>query len=182
MSRRNWRLSIYLFVALVSLLLIIKGHSLPERKSVAFMRYTTGTILFKITGSDGRDGVYRIIDGESRVSVKNMTYEDASDAMKSYIAGNYQLANGDVIEFSGKIIQTSAVRMTAVELILLGVPLDPFRMTAADWSSLPGIGPSLAGEIVSYCQKNGGIASLEELAAVPGIGEGTLKKIRSFFR
>ncbi len=44
--------------------------------------------------------------------------------------------------------------------------------------TLPGIGESRAGDILSYREKNGGFQSVEEIMQVPGIKESTYEKIR----
>jgi len=160
----------------------IKSRTLPERKRAAFLRYTAGILLVKVKGTDGTGGVRQIIDGNGSDLAKNMTLEGMSYSLKVAASGKNRLANGELVEITGKYIKVLAERMTAVELVLLGVPLDTSLMSAADWDSLPGIGPALAEEIVRYSQKNGGIASIEMLAELPGFGEGTIKKLRPFFR
>lgn len=182
MSSRRRRLSVYLIVLLLSVAMIVKSRTLPERKSAAFMRYTTGCLLVKVTGSNDHDGVYRIIDGKNGPCAKNMTPGAVLYILKNDSSLNSRLATGQAGEVSGGIVRATVARMTAVESILLGSPLDLLEMTTDDWGALPGIGPSLAKEIIIYRQKNGGITSLEELAALPGVGEGKLNKIRSFFR
>ena len=54
---------------------------------------------------------------------------------------------------------------------------------AADWaelSNLPGIGETLAREIVADRQAHGPFRSLDELTRVRGIGPHRLKEIRDF--
>lgn len=182
MTGRRWRLSVFLFVALLSLTLILQSRTVPTRKSAAFLRYTSGAVILKVTGTDSQDGIYRIIDGPDNEYVKNMTQENASPLLKYNISAGSNLENGTVLEVSGEDLQASAKKMTAVELILLGIPLHPGEMSVDDWDSLPGIGTALAEEIVRYCQNNGGIASVEELAALSGIGEGRIKRISPFFK
>jgi competence protein ComEA len=43
---------------------------------------------------------------------------------------------------------------------------------------LPGIGPTLAGRIVSYREKSGGFRRVEELKQVTGIGEKKFAEIK----
>lgn len=178
MKERRWRVSVYLFLLLSSSVLIAKSRILPEGKSAAFLRYTAGDIIIKLQGSDGRDGIYRIIDARNPDNVNKLT----PDSLANLSVENYPaIKNGDVINVAEKSKRFSAEKMTVIELMLLEIPLSIKEMTAADWESLPGIGYNLAIEINRYSQKNDGIDSLEELAALSGVGEGRLKRIRPFF-
>jgi competence protein ComEA len=51
--------------------------------------------------------------------------------------------------------------------------------TQAELETLNGIGPVKAKAIIDYRSKNGPFKSLEELDKVPGIGQGTLAKIKN---
>ncbi len=50
--------------------------------------------------------------------------------------------------------------------------------TAAELDSLPGIGPSLAQQIISYREAQGPFDSVEQLTDVPGIGPAKLEQLR----
>jgi comEA protein len=50
--------------------------------------------------------------------------------------------------------------------------------TAADFESLPGIGPALAGRIIAYREEHGPFASVEDLMKVKGIGPKLMERIR----
>jgi competence protein ComEA len=52
------------------------------------------------------------------------------------------------------------------------------RATAADFETLHGVGPVLAGRIVAYREENGPFESIEDLLDVPGIGEAKLSGFR----
>lgn len=52
--------------------------------------------------------------------------------------------------------------------------------TAADFESLPGIGPSKANAIVTYRNEHGGFQSIEDIKLVSGIGEATFEKIKAY--
>jgi competence protein ComEA len=43
---------------------------------------------------------------------------------------------------------------------------------------LPGIGPSLAKEIIAYRESHGAFATVEDLLLVPGIGPAKLASLR----
>jgi competence protein ComEA len=50
--------------------------------------------------------------------------------------------------------------------------------TAAELEALSGIGPKTAEAIVEYREANGPFEGIEDVMAVPGIGEGTFEKIK----
>jgi competence protein ComEA len=50
--------------------------------------------------------------------------------------------------------------------------------TAEQLDSLPGIGPSLAQQIIAYRQSKGPFTSIDQLADVPGIGAAKLEQLR----
>lgn len=50
----------------------------------------------------------------------------------------------------------------------------------SDLCLLPGIGEALAGRILSYRETNGSFSSVDELAAVSGIGDATVARLRPY--
>ena len=67
--------------------------------------------------------------------------------------------------------------MAANKLLVFSIPLDLNRVSPEDLCLIPGIGESLAQEIVAYRERRRGFRSVEELKNVKGIGE---KKYQSF--
>lgn len=61
-------------------------------------------------------------------------------------------------------------------------PLDVNSATAAELEALPGIGPALAGRIVEWRERHGRFRGVEALAEVPGIGEGTVRRVAPLVR
>ncbi|MCX7622059.1 MAG: helix-hairpin-helix domain-containing protein, partial [Acidimicrobiales bacterium] len=59
-----------------------------------------------------------------------------------------------------------------------GARVDLNRATAEDLEALPGIGPTLAGAIIEYRNRNGPFRSVEDLRKVSGIGEAKLRLLR----
>lgn len=57
-------------------------------------------------------------------------------------------------------------------------PLDLNLATAAEFDTLPGIGPATAGAIVDDRDRNGPFASVDDLDRVPGIGPAKLAALR----
>ena len=67
--------------------------------------------------------------------------------------------------------------MAANKLLVFSIPLDLNRVSLEDLCLIPGIGESLAQEIIAYRERRRGFRSVEELKNVKGIGE---KKYQSF--
>jgi competence protein ComEA len=53
------------------------------------------------------------------------------------------------------------------------------QASAADFATLPGIGPKLAGQIVAYREKHGPFRRVEDLLVIRGIGPKKWKAIRA---
>ena len=68
-------------------------------------------------------------------------------------------------------------RMDANKLLVFSIPLDLNRVSMEDLCLVPGMGESLAQEIITYRERRKGFRSVEELKNVRGIGE---KKFQSF--
>jgi competence protein ComEA len=56
------------------------------------------------------------------------------------------------------------------------------RATSEELMRLPGIGPELAGRILEFRARRGGIGRVDDLLDVPGIGPATVEKIRNRVR
>jgi competence protein ComEA len=94
------------------------------------------------------------------------------------------LRNGAAVNLSGRpdgSLLLTVEHMTVPEKMILGVPLDIGVMSEADFSCLPGIGPVLAGRIVTWRHKNGGILTVGDLAGINGIGEKKYKMLCDYF-
>ena len=77
-------------------------------------------------------------------------------------------------------IKVKLGRMEARKLFVFSIPLDLNRVTMEDLCLIPGIGESLAREIVTHREKRKGFRSVEELKNVKGIGEKTFQSFRSY--
>ena len=61
----------------------------------------------------------------------------------------------------------------------LDLRIDLNRAGAGELAALPGIGPALAGRIVAHRQAHGPFRSVDDLAAVPGLGAKTVDALRN---
>jgi len=74
-------------------------------------------------------------------------------------------------------------RIAAIQVSLkhLHLPFAFNRVSIEDLCLIPGIGESLAQEIVKYREKRKGFRSIEELKDVKGIGEKKYESLKTFF-
>jgi len=82
-----------------------------------------------------------------------------------------------IVNESPEEIKVKLGRMEAKKLIVFSLPLDLNQATAEDLCLIPGIGESLAQEMIAYRRRRGAFRSLDELKEVKGVGE---KKYQSF--
>ncbi|MDI6762426.1 MAG: helix-hairpin-helix domain-containing protein [Thermodesulfobacteriota bacterium] len=71
--------------------------------------------------------------------------------------------------------------MEAHKLLVFNIPLDLNRVSMEDLCLIPGIGESLAKEIINYRERRRGFHSVEELKNVKGIGEKKCQSFKTFF-
>jgi len=61
-----------------------------------------------------------------------------------------------------------------------GTKININKATEVELETLPGIGPALAGRIITYRQEHGPFATIEEIMQVSGIKEAIFSRIRDF--
>ena len=71
-------------------------------------------------------------------------------------------------------------RMEAKKLLIFSIPLDLNRTSVEDLCRVPGIGTSLAQEIVAYRERRRGFRSIEELKHVSGVSEKRWMTLRAY--
>lgn len=90
------------------------------------------------------------------------------------------------------VLTAAFFAVPAPRAALVSAPMEPVQTAAPtqrlninlatqqQLDELPGIGPVIAGRIVSYREENGAFASEEELLEVEGIGSARLEAIRDY--
>jgi competence protein ComEA len=86
-----------------------------------------------------------------------------------------------IVKESPQEIKVKLERMEAKKLLVFSIPLDLNRASVEDLCLLPGIGESLAREVLSYRERRRGFRSVEELKNVKGIGEKKYQTLKDFF-
>ncbi len=72
-------------------------------------------------------------------------------------------------------------RMAANKLLVFFLPLDLNRASVEDLCLIPGIGESLAQEMIAYRERRKGFRSVEEIKNVRGIGGKKYEILKEFF-
>ncbi len=130
-------------------------------------------IVVHVAGAVARPGLYQLDEGcrvgealekaggtlpQADLKPVNLA-EKLRDGQKIYVPVVGERVNSDMgTDASGKINVNEA--------------------TAKELEALPGIGPTLAKNIVEYREKNGGFKSVEELKKVKGIGDKKFNDIK----
>jgi competence protein ComEA len=78
-------------------------------------------------------------------------------------------------------IKIKISRMAANKLLVFSIPLDLNRVSMEDLCLIPGIGESLAQEVITYRERRRRFRSVEELRNVKGIGEKKYQSLKGFF-
>jgi len=94
---------------------------------------------------------------------------------------NGPLLKGEHGRIEQEEIKIKISRMEANKLLVFSIPLDLNRVSMEDLCLIPGIGESLAQEIVKYRERRKGFRSIEELKDVKGIGEKKYESLKTFF-
>ncbi len=89
-------------------------------------------------------------------------------------------SQGSSLASAGEI-RVKVDRMAANKLLVFSIPLDLNRVSIEDLCLIPGVGESLAQEIIAYRQRRKGFRSVEELKNVAGIGDKKWKTMKNFF-
>ncbi len=87
----------------------------------------------------------------------------------------------NITKESPQEVKVKLGRMEARKLVVFSIPLDLNRITVEDLCLIPGIGESLAREIVIHRERRKGFRSVEELKNVKGIGEKKYQTFKGFF-
>ena len=66
--------------------------------------------------------------------------------------------------------------------ILLGIPINLNTATVEDLSSLPGIGPGIAGKIINFRNTHGEFTKLDDLKMVKGIGPKRFTRAKKYLK
>ena len=162
----------------VFLFLTTRGSAIAQEspKPVLSISPIQSTILIHVAGKVKTPGVYPLLQG-SRVAD---AIKAAGGALKVVDTSEINLArvlvDGEQI-YVGYVSKLSATNPKSTKKFTGIININ--RATKSEFDSLAGIGPVIAGRIVTYRNQNGSFMAIEDLLKVSGVGPKTLEKIRS---
>ena len=162
----------------VFLFLTTRGSAIAQEspKPVLSISPIQSTILIHVAGKVKTPGVYPLLQG-SRVAD---AIKAAGGALKGVDTSEINLArvlvDGEQI-YVGYVSKLSATNPKSTKKFTGIININ--RATKSEFDSLAGIGPVIAGRIVTYRNQNGSFMAIEDLLKVSGVGPKTLEKIRS---
>jgi competence protein ComEA len=100
--------------------------------------------------------------------------------------GEREKRDGPLLKEQPKTIKQDEIkirvgRMAVNKLLAFSIPLDLNHVSVEDLCLIPGIGKSLAQEMITYRERRKGFRSVEELKNVRGIGEKKYEDLKVFF-
>lgn len=155
----------------------------PEIEFFEIKEEESREIIVDLSGAVKKPGVYRLNSEERINKLIELGGGFSEKADLDWISRNLNLArklnDGEKIyipekgeaSFQGEIIGAETSDLININ-----------SGTQKELEALPGIGPSFAQRIIEYRTSHGGFKSIEEIKAVPGIGEKTFEKIKDRIR
>jgi competence protein ComEA len=160
------------------------GTSVPPVSTSASSTTTEALIFVQVAGAVVRPGVYQVPAGsrafQAVFQAGGFTAEAdqesvplaarLSDGCRLYVPRKGEAATGPVL--SGQTDATARGQSPAAGPVSLN------SATIEELDALPGIGPALAQQIVTYRETKGAFTSIDQLGDVPGIGPSKLEQLR----
>lgn len=128
-----------------------------------------------VAGAVAEPGLYRLPQGARVVDVIAAAGGFTADADPAAVNLARLLSDGE-------LLQVGTVGAESVDVPAGDERVDLNAADAPALETLPGIGPALAGRIVAWRDDNGRFTSVDDLLAVPGIGEKVLASLRDLVR
>jgi len=136
-------------------------------------------VMIDVSGEVVNPGVYELISGVRMVEVLARAGGLGPKADRNWVSQNINLAS--IVADGTKIYIPRVGEAGRIETVgaVSGVGIVSLnRGSQQDLESLPGVGPSLAGKIIEYRERNGGFKDVREIMLVSGVGEKMWEKIK----
>ncbi|WP_203579555.1 ComEA family DNA-binding protein [Microbacterium hibisci] len=142
----------------------------------------TAELYVHVSGAVRSPGLYVLVAGARAVDAIAAAGGFADDADRGAVNLARTLDDGEQLAVPRQGEAAATVTGAAGPPGAAGALVDLNTADAAQLETLPRIGPALAERIVSWREDNGGFTSVEDLLAVPGIGDKMLEALRDLVR
>ncbi len=133
-------------------------------------------IAVEVTGKRGAEGIYFFPKATALIQLNKITGYEVSEESSGFAEAWRSAGSALSVSAAGGMLKIRD--MPSVTRLALGLPIDLNRATEEELSLVPGIGETLADQIVQLRQLRGKFEGLADLTAVPGIKEKKTAKPR----
>jgi competence protein ComEA len=141
-------------------------------------------ITIYLAGAVNKPGVYELPASSRLYQAVDQAGGISDKADSDWIEKNYNLArelsDGEKIYFpvQGEQKPDQPIKQTNNSVLGQSNLINLNLASQSELETLSGVGPATAEIIITYRQENNGFKSIEEIQAVPGIGEKTFEKLK----
>jgi competence ComEA-like helix-hairpin-helix protein len=137
-----------------------------------------GMIAVELTGKRGVEGIYFFPEGTAFTELQRITGHEVTGENPGFARAQRSADPALSVSAAGGMLKISD--MPSVTRLALGLPVDINRATEEEFTLVPGIGESLAYQIVQLRNRRGAFEGLEDLTAVPGIKGKKLQSLEKY--
>ncbi len=130
-----------------------------------------GDVVVHVAGAVDEPGVYRLPAGSRVADAVERAGGPAGRAEPNAINLAARLADGQ------QVIVPEAGVTSASTAVAEDGPISLGSADQADLETIEGIGPVTAADIIEFRDERGGVASIDELDEIPGIGPATIESL-----
>jgi competence protein ComEA len=137
-----------------------------------------GMIAVQVTGKRDAEGIYFFPTATTLIQLNKIAGCGVSEESSGFAESWRSTGSALSVSAAGGVLKITD--MPSVTRLALGLPIDLNRATQEELTLVPGIGESLADQIVQLRQLRGKFGGLNELTAVPGIKGKKLRNLEKY--
>jgi competence protein ComEA len=137
-----------------------------------------GMIAVEVTGKRDAEGIYFFPKETALIQLNKITGYEVSEESPGFAEALRSAGSALSVSAAGEMLKITD--MTPVARLALGLPVDLNRATHEELILVPGIGESLADQILQVRQLKGKFDRLADLTSVPGIKGKKLQSLEKY--
>jgi len=170
-------------IVLIVSLFVYLGTLLHERhpfpvSALSWGDQGPGMIAVEVTGKQGAEGIYFLPEATAFTELQRITGHEVTGENPGFARAQHSADPALSVSVAGGMLKIAD--MPSIARLALGLPVDINRASEEEFTLVPGIGESLAYQIVQLRNLRGEFERLEDLKAVPGIKEKKLQSLEKY--